>query len=113
MLFQKKPMLKGCIELYKIKCVEIVCCDVPIPCIYKYPFQVSLSDRQGIQQKIVNYYMPFILFQMSLQVFYDNYYLYIFAPDNEWRQKWVTALKEGKQFRTLYFRPTDYWAPLI
>lgn len=57
--------------------------------------------------------MPFILFQMSLQVFYDNYYLYIFAPDNEWRQKWVTALKEGKQFRTLYFRPTDYWAPLI
>lgn len=41
--FQKKPMLKGCIELNKIKCVEIVCCDVPIPCSYKYPFQVSLK----------------------------------------------------------------------
>lgn len=36
-------MLKGCIKLNKIKCVEIVCCDVPIPCRYKYPFQVSLK----------------------------------------------------------------------
>lgn len=36
-------MLKGSIELNKIKCVEIVCCDVPIPCSYKYPFQVSLK----------------------------------------------------------------------
>uniref|UniRef100_H3CC38 Tyrosine-protein kinase n=1 Tax=Tetraodon nigroviridis TaxID=99883 RepID=H3CC38_TETNG len=62
----KKPMLKGSIELNKIKCVEIVCCDVPIPCSYKYPFQV----------------------------FYDNHYLYIFAPDNECRQRWVQALKE-------------------
>lgn len=29
------------------------------------------------------------------QVFYDNHYLYIFAPDNDCRQKWVRALKEG------------------
>uniref|UniRef100_A0A674P4E6 Tyrosine-protein kinase n=1 Tax=Takifugu rubripes TaxID=31033 RepID=A0A674P4E6_TAKRU len=62
----KKPTLKGCINLSKIKCVEIVCCDVPIPCNYKYPFQV----------------------------FYDNHYLYIFAPDNECRQRWVQALKD-------------------
>lgn len=41
--FQKKPTLKGSINLSKIKCVEIVCCDVPIPCNYKYPFQVSLK----------------------------------------------------------------------
>lgn len=38
--FQKKPTLKGCIELSRIKCVEIVCSDVPIPCTFKYPFQV-------------------------------------------------------------------------
>lgn len=41
--FQKKPLLKGFINLSNIKCVEIVCCDVPIPCNYKYPFQVSLK----------------------------------------------------------------------
>uniref|UniRef100_A0A8C9ZI96 Tyrosine-protein kinase n=1 Tax=Sander lucioperca TaxID=283035 RepID=A0A8C9ZI96_SANLU len=62
----KKPMLKGCIELSKIKCVEIVCSEIPIPCSYKYPFQV----------------------------FHNNHYLYIFAPDNDCRQRWVKALKE-------------------
>ncbi|KAF3693678.1 Tyrosine-protein kinase ITK/TSK [Channa argus] len=62
----KKPMVKGCIELSRIKCVEIVCSDVPIPCDYKYPFQI----------------------------FHDNHYLYIFAPDNDCRQRWVRALKE-------------------
>uniref|UniRef100_A0AAX7V2S9 Tyrosine-protein kinase n=1 Tax=Astatotilapia calliptera TaxID=8154 RepID=A0AAX7V2S9_ASTCA len=62
----KKPLLKGCIELSRIKCVEIVCTDVPIPCSFKYPFQV----------------------------FHESYYLYIFAPDNDCRQKWVRALKE-------------------
>ncbi|XP_029368012.1 tyrosine-protein kinase ITK/TSK [Echeneis naucrates] len=62
----KKPMMKGCIELSRIKCVEIVCTDIPIPCIYKYPFQV----------------------------FHGNHYLYIFAPDNDCRQRWVRALKE-------------------
>ncbi|KAK2849400.1 hypothetical protein Q5P01_009234 [Channa striata] len=62
----KKPMAKGCIELCKIKCVEIVCSDVPIPCDFKYPFQIL----------------------------HDNHYLYIFAPDNDCRQRWVRALKE-------------------
>uniref|UniRef100_A0A673BP73 Tyrosine-protein kinase n=1 Tax=Sphaeramia orbicularis TaxID=375764 RepID=A0A673BP73_9TELE len=64
----KKPMLKGCIELSRIRCVEIVRTDVTIPCANKYPFQV----------------------------FHDNLYLYIFAPDNDCRQRWVRALKEGK-----------------
>ncbi|KAL6117927.1 itk [Pungitius sinensis] len=62
----RKPMQKGCIELSRIKCVEIVCSDLPIPCDYKYPFQV----------------------------FHNNYYLYIFAPDNDCRLRWVRALKE-------------------
>uniref|UniRef100_A0A673BTQ7 non-specific protein-tyrosine kinase n=1 Tax=Sphaeramia orbicularis TaxID=375764 RepID=A0A673BTQ7_9TELE len=62
----KKPMLKGCIELSRIRCVEIVRTDVTIPCANKYPFQV----------------------------FHDNLYLYIFAPDNDCRQRWVRALKE-------------------
>ncbi|CAJ1058220.1 tyrosine-protein kinase ITK/TSK [Xyrichtys novacula] len=62
----KKPMVKGCIKLHTIKCAEIVCSDVPIPCDFKYPFQV----------------------------FHDNHYLYIFAPDNDCRQRWVRALKE-------------------
>ncbi|XP_029020765.1 tyrosine-protein kinase ITK/TSK [Betta splendens] len=62
----KKPMVKGCIELSRIKCVEIVCTDMPIPCNFKYPFQI----------------------------FYDTYYLYVFAPDNDCRQRWVRALKE-------------------
>uniref|UniRef100_A0A3B4CSZ1 Tyrosine-protein kinase n=1 Tax=Pygocentrus nattereri TaxID=42514 RepID=A0A3B4CSZ1_PYGNA len=47
----KKPVLKGCIELSRIKCVEIVRSDVPIPCEFKYPFQVV----------------------------YENYYLYMFT----------------------------------
>ncbi|XP_067103482.1 tyrosine-protein kinase ITK/TSK isoform X1 [Osmerus mordax] len=62
----KKPVQKGSIELARIKCVEIVCSDIPIPCSNKYPFQV----------------------------FHDSYYLYIFAPDNDCRQRWVRALKE-------------------
>ncbi|XP_051276456.1 tyrosine-protein kinase ITK/TSK [Dicentrarchus labrax] len=69
----KKPMVKGCIELHRIKCVEIVCSDVPIPCNYKYPFQV----------------------------FHDNHYLYIFAPDNDCRQRWVRALKEETKSNSL------------
>ncbi|KAM8907931.1 tyrosine-protein kinase ITK/TSK isoform 2-T3 [Spinachia spinachia] len=59
-------MEKGCIELSRIECVDIVCSDLPIPCEYKYPFQV----------------------------FHNNYYLYIFAPDNDCRLRWVRALKE-------------------
>uniref|UniRef100_A0A8C1B528 Tyrosine-protein kinase n=2 Tax=Cyprinus carpio TaxID=7962 RepID=A0A8C1B528_CYPCA len=39
----KKPTQKGCIELSHIKCVEIVRSDVPIPCEYKYPFQVRIN----------------------------------------------------------------------
>uniref|UniRef100_UPI0037E8AFCC tyrosine-protein kinase ITK/TSK n=1 Tax=Semicossyphus pulcher TaxID=241346 RepID=UPI0037E8AFCC len=62
----RRPMVKGCIKLYTIKCAEIVCSDVPIPCNYKYPFQV----------------------------FHGDHYLYIFAPDNDCRQRWVRALKE-------------------
>ncbi|XP_034037275.1 tyrosine-protein kinase ITK/TSK isoform X3 [Thalassophryne amazonica] len=69
----KKPMLKGCIQLSRIKCVELVCSDVPIPCSYKYPFQV----------------------------FHDNHYLYIFAPDNDCRQRWVKALKEETKCNNL------------
>uniref|UniRef100_A0AAQ5YI88 Tyrosine-protein kinase n=1 Tax=Amphiprion ocellaris TaxID=80972 RepID=A0AAQ5YI88_AMPOC len=83
----KKPMQKGCIELSRIRCVEIVCSDVPIPCNYKYPFQ-----------------------QMSLQVFHDNHYLYIFAPDNDCRQRWVRALKEETKNNNLVakFHPNFY-----
>lgn len=33
-------------------------------------------------------------------MFYDNHYLYCFAPDNECRQRWVQALKEGQYFWT-------------
>lgn len=36
-------MVKGCIELHRIRCVEVICCDVPIPCSYKYPFQVIFT----------------------------------------------------------------------
>ena len=34
---------------------------------------------------------------MFPQVFHNNHYLYVFAPDNDCRQRWVKALKEGKQ----------------
>uniref|UniRef100_A0A8K9XID5 non-specific protein-tyrosine kinase n=1 Tax=Oncorhynchus mykiss TaxID=8022 RepID=A0A8K9XID5_ONCMY len=37
----KKPTQKGCIELSRIKCVEIVCSEAPIPCSNKYPFQYT------------------------------------------------------------------------
>ncbi|KAF7229669.1 tyrosine-protein kinase ITK/TSK [Nothobranchius furzeri] len=78
----KKPMLKGCIQLSRIRCVEIVCSDIPIPCSYKYPFQV----------------------------FHDNHYLYIFAPDNDCRQRWVRALKEETKHNELVpkFHP-NFW----
>ncbi|XP_010766685.1 tyrosine-protein kinase ITK/TSK [Notothenia coriiceps] len=69
----KKPLQKGCIELSRIKCVEIVCSDSPIPCNYKYPFQV----------------------------FHNNHYLYVFAPDNDCRQRWVKALKEETKHNSL------------
>ncbi|XP_022540029.2 tyrosine-protein kinase ITK/TSK [Astyanax mexicanus] len=78
----KKPIQKGCIELCRIKCVEIVRSDVPIPCEYKYPFQVV----------------------------YDSYYLYMFAPDNDCRLKWVRALKEETKHNKLFstYHP-DFW----
>ncbi|XP_061690764.1 tyrosine-protein kinase ITK/TSK isoform X2 [Syngnathoides biaculeatus] len=62
----RKPVLKGCIKLCSIKCVETVFTNLPIPCDNKYPFQV----------------------------FHGNYFLYIFAPDNDCRLRWVHALKE-------------------
>ncbi|XP_057706564.1 tyrosine-protein kinase ITK/TSK [Corythoichthys intestinalis] len=62
----RKPILKGCIKLCNIKCVDMVFTDLPIPCDYKYPFQV----------------------------FHGNHFLYIFAPDNDCRLRWVHALKE-------------------
>ncbi|TRY88809.1 hypothetical protein DNTS_015022 [Danionella cerebrum] len=78
----KKPTQKGCINLSHIKCVEMVRSDVPIPCENKYPFQVA----------------------------HDNYYLYVFAPDNECRLKWVKALKEATQNNTVFekYHP-DFW----
>ncbi|XP_061783716.2 tyrosine-protein kinase ITK/TSK isoform X1 [Nerophis lumbriciformis] len=69
----KKPVIKGCIRLCSIKCVEIVFTDLPIPCSFKYPFQV----------------------------FHDNHFLYIFAPDNDCRLRWVQALKEETKNNTL------------
>ncbi|XP_016413769.1 tyrosine-protein kinase ITK/TSK-like [Sinocyclocheilus rhinocerous] len=78
----KKPTQKGCIELSHIKCVEIVRSDVPIPCDYKYPFQVA----------------------------HDSYYLYVFAPDNDCRLKWVRALKEATQNNNLFLKyHPDFW----
>uniref|UniRef100_A0A8C2IVT3 Tyrosine-protein kinase n=1 Tax=Cyprinus carpio TaxID=7962 RepID=A0A8C2IVT3_CYPCA len=78
----KKPTQKGCIELSHIKCVEIVRSDVPIPCEYKYPFQVA----------------------------HDSYYLYVFAPDNDCRLKWVRALKEATQNNSLFVKyHPDFW----
>ncbi|XP_044306958.1 tyrosine-protein kinase ITK/TSK isoform X2 [Varanus komodoensis] len=61
-----KRILKGSIELSKIKCVEIVKSDISIPCHYKYPFQI----------------------------FHDSYVLYVFAPSQTSCQKWVLTLKE-------------------
>ncbi|OCT88140.1 tyrosine-protein kinase ITK/TSK-like isoform X2 [Xenopus laevis] len=57
--------LRGSIDLARIKCVEIVTTDLSIACRNKYPFQVI-----------------------------HDYFLYVFAPDRESRQKWVQALKE-------------------
>lgn len=96
-------MLKGCIELSKIKCVEIVCSDVPIPCSFKYPFQVTISLLKHKHTTLPMIYCKYCAYflisvQMSLQVFHGNYYLYIFAPDNDCRQRWVRALKEGNVF---------------
>lgn len=61
MLFQKKPMLKGCIELSRIKCVEIVLSDAPIPCNYKYPFQVKATILFKIYNQTMHcvYYMQY------------------------------------------------------
>uniref|UniRef100_A0A3B3RTJ2 IL2 inducible T cell kinase n=1 Tax=Paramormyrops kingsleyae TaxID=1676925 RepID=A0A3B3RTJ2_9TELE len=66
----KKLNLKGCIELSHIKCVEIVRSEMAIPCKYKYPFQIV----------------------------HDNYYLYVFAPDNDCRLRWVKTLKDSKEY---------------
>ncbi|XP_056295320.1 tyrosine-protein kinase ITK/TSK [Pseudoliparis swirei] len=78
----RNPRLKGCIELCRIECVEIVCSQHPIPCNYKYPFQV----------------------------FYNHFYLYIFAPDSDCRQRWVSALKEATKGNIMVakYHP-DFW----
>lgn len=49
-------MVKGCIALNKIKCVEIVCCDVQIPCNNKYPFQVSLVQNTIIDHQYIHFF---------------------------------------------------------
>uniref|UniRef100_A0A4W5Q5E0 Tyrosine-protein kinase n=1 Tax=Hucho hucho TaxID=62062 RepID=A0A4W5Q5E0_9TELE len=78
----KKPIQKGCIELSRIKCVDIVCSEAPIPCSNKYPFQVV----------------------------HDNCYLYIFAPDNDCRQRWVRALKEETKCNALLLKyHPNFW----
>ncbi|KAL4618175.1 tyrosine-protein kinase Tec [Arapaima gigas] len=75
---------KGCIELQKIKCVEIVKNGgMIIPCQNKYPFQVV----------------------------YESNTLYIFAPSNERRSVWVQSLKEEIKQNTLIvakFHP-EFW----
>ncbi|XP_070595104.1 tyrosine-protein kinase ITK/TSK [Erythrolamprus reginae] len=79
----KKRILKGSIDLSKIKCVELVKSDVPVPCNYKYPFQI----------------------------FHDNYMLYIFAPSLASCQKWVMVLKEETRNNTTLvskFHP-NFW----
>ncbi|KAL7985853.1 hypothetical protein Chor_011019, partial [Crotalus horridus] len=79
----KKRILKGSIELSKIKCVELVKSDIPVPCHYKYPFQI----------------------------FHDSYMLYIFAPNLASCQKWVMVLKEETQNNTTLvskFHP-NFW----
>ncbi|XP_032064510.1 tyrosine-protein kinase ITK/TSK [Thamnophis elegans] len=79
----KKRILKGSVELSKIKCVELVKSDVPVPCHYKYPFQI----------------------------FHDNYMLYIFAPNLASCQKWVMVLKEETRNNSTLvskFHP-DFW----
>uniref|UniRef100_A0A8C4ZH31 Tyrosine-protein kinase n=1 Tax=Gadus morhua TaxID=8049 RepID=A0A8C4ZH31_GADMO len=78
----KKPILKGCIQLSNIRCAEIVCSSIPIPCTNKYPFQV----------------------------FHDNLHLYIFAPDNYCRQRWVRALKEEIRLNNLVVKyHPNFW----
>eukprot|EP00062_Callorhinchus_milii_P021919 gi/632979151/ref/XP_007906310.1/ PREDICTED: tyrosine-protein kinase ITK/TSK isoform X1 [Callorhinchus milii] len=79
----KKSIVKGSIDLAKIKCVEIVISDISIPCSYKYPFQVV----------------------------HDNYILYVFSPNKDSRLRWVCALKEEtKNNNTLIpkFHP-NFW----
>lgn len=55
--------------------------------------------------------------QTSLQVFHNNYYLYIFAPDNDCRLRWVRALKEGELFDPIVFinggSARNYFATVI
>ncbi|XP_023677076.1 tyrosine-protein kinase ITK/TSK [Paramormyrops kingsleyae] len=79
----KKLNLKGCIELSHIKCVEIVRSEMAIPCKYKYPFQIV----------------------------HDNYYLYVFAPDNDCRLRWVKTLKDRTRSNTLvHMYHPNFWA---
>uniref|UniRef100_A0A4W3HC28 Tyrosine-protein kinase n=1 Tax=Callorhinchus milii TaxID=7868 RepID=A0A4W3HC28_CALMI len=43
----KKSIVKGSIDLAKIKCVEIVISDISIPCSYKYPFQDKRKTKNN------------------------------------------------------------------
>uniref|UniRef100_A0A8C8IGH4 Uncharacterized protein n=1 Tax=Oncorhynchus tshawytscha TaxID=74940 RepID=A0A8C8IGH4_ONCTS len=79
----KKPSQKGCIELSRIKCVEIVCSEVPIPYSNKYPFQ-----------NLHNWWLAKSFFAP----------LYIFAPDNDFRQRWVRALKKETKCNALLLK---------
>uniref|UniRef100_A0A8C4C742 Tyrosine-protein kinase n=1 Tax=Denticeps clupeoides TaxID=299321 RepID=A0A8C4C742_9TELE len=54
---------------------------------------------------------PYTLHLICSQVVHDNYYLYLFAPDNDCRLKWVRALKEETKNNDLFlaYHP-DFWS---
>lgn len=103
-LFQRKPIPKGSIKLCSIKCVETVFTSLPIPCDYKYPFQVMFTFVKSSLKQQNSWKTNPILKRQHLQVFHGNHFLYIFAPDNDCRLRWVQALKEGEQLSNRIFR---------
>jgi len=49
------------------------------------------------KMNFLHLYFVYITLMLCWQIAHDSYYLYVFAPDNDCRLKWVNALKEGGQ----------------
>ncbi|KAK1804453.1 hypothetical protein P4O66_020039 [Electrophorus voltai] len=86
----KKPIQKGCIELSRIRCVEIVRSDLPIPCEFKYPFQRRFSRSEEKIMVALKNFSP--QEDTDIPLHKDEEYVVIDGSEPNW---WKVKDKDG------------------
>ncbi|KAG7260101.1 hypothetical protein CRUP_010159 [Coryphaenoides rupestris] len=97
----KKSTMKGCVQLSSIRCAEIVCSNIPIPCRNKYPFQEFPhvpGERLGVA---IQDYSPQGHSDLALQA--DQEYTIIDSSHPDW---WIIQDNAGNEG----YVPCDYIA---